>query len=376
MTKQVEIKRFLDTLEDIPCNSQVCLYGAGEGGSVFKQLLETKRKDVKIVCFIDDFKSGTRDRIRIVKAKDFFKVDNCDKLILITSSYWRDIDKRLCQLKINNYMIVNPSLFFASQIFTEEEERIYEVNFEKVKNLLSYTEDQRLYGLLIQSRKKTQQTSYSLYEYYLGSQKQAEYLDFINKKKINTIIEGGVFDGKNTLEFLRFLAQDGFLYGFEPFYEVYLESKNSTFLKNLSNVKIYPLALWRNKTQVMFLQDKDNKGGSRIVYKENLAEDEDIVYVEAISIDEFVADNHIEKIDYIKLDVEGAELEVLRGAQKTLTKHRPQLAVCIYHKKEDLFEIPLFLKATLKDYIHRIGHYSSTFWNTIWYAIPKEVYIY
>ena len=67
-------------------------------------------------------------------------------------------------------------------------------------------------------------------------------------------------------------------------------------------------------------------------------------------------------------------MQVLKGAIKTLKQDRPQLAVCIYHTKQHLFEIPLFLDKVLDHYQYRIGHYSSTFWDTVLYAIPDEVH--
>jgi len=97
--------------------------------------------------------------------------------------------------------------------------------------------------------------------------------------------------------------------------------------------------------------------------------------VQAISIDEFVAEYAIKKVDYIKLDVEGAELDVLHGAENTLLRDRPQLAICIYHRKEHLFSIPLYLDSILSGYRYHIGHYSPTFWDTVWYAIPEELTI-
>lgn len=69
---------------------------------------------------------------------------------------------------------------------------------------------------------------------------------------------------------------------------------------------------------------------------------------------------------------EGAELPVLQGARRTLVAHRPQLAISIYHSKQDMVRIPLWLESVLKGYRHFLGHYSSTYWDTVWYAVPEE----
>ena len=50
------------------------------------------------------------------------------------------------------------------------------------------------------------------------------------------------------------------------------------------------------------------------------------------------------KATYIKMDVEGSELESLKGSSKTIRKYRPRLAISLYHKPEDVFEIPVFLE--------------------------------
>lgn len=52
--------------------------------------------------------------------------------------------------------------------------------------------------------------------------------------------------------------------------------------------------------------------------------------------------------DFIKMDIEGAELAALKGGIKTITKCRPQLAISIYHSSEDFINIPLYLKDNLK----------------------------
>lgn len=58
-----------------------------------------------------------------------------------------------------------------------------------------------------------------------------------------------------------------------------------------------------------------------------------------IAIDDFVRDNEIEKIDFIKMDIEGAEPLALEGAIETIKKHKPKLAIAIYHNMDDMVNI-------------------------------------
>ena len=71
----------------------------------------------------------------------------------------------------------------------------------------------------------------------------------------------------------------------------------------------------------------------------------------------------------IKLDVEGAELESLKGAEKTILRDKPKLAVCIYHKPEDLTQIPLYIKNLVPEYKLYIRHHSNRFTETVLYAV-------
>lgn len=53
---------------------------------------------------------------------------------------------------------------------------------------------------------------------------------------------------------------------------------------------------------------------------------------------------------FIKMDIEGAEMDALRGMKHMLRSHKPKLAVCVYHKPEDLWEIPLFVHEMVPEY--------------------------
>jgi hypothetical protein len=78
-----------------------------------------------------------------------------------------------------------------------------------------------------------------------------------------------------------------------------------------------------------------------------------------------------EKASLIKMDVEGSELNSLKGAVNTIKAHRPILAVCVYHKPMDIIDIPLYLRETAPDYSFFLRMYHS-FDEIVLYAIPPE----
>jgi FkbM family methyltransferase len=73
----------------------------------------------------------------------------------------------------------------------------------------------------------------------------------------------------------------------------------------------------------------------------------------------------------LKLDIEGAELDALRGARELITRSHPRLAVCVYHRPEHLWEIPLFVRDMgpwYDFYLRSHGHYG---FDTVMYAVPR-----
>lgn len=79
------------------------------------------------------------------------------------------------------------------------------------------------------------------------------------------------------------------------------------------------------------------------------------------------------KVTFIKMDIEGAELDALHGAARIIQSQRPRLAICLYHKQNDMYDIPSYLLSLVKDYRFIIRHYSSNPWETVLYAhVPKN----
>lgn len=79
-----------------------------------------------------------------------------------------------------------------------------------------------------------------------------------------------------------------------------------------------------------------------------------------------------ERVDYIKLDIEGAEQAALKGAQQTILKSHPILAICIYHKAQDWYKVPEIVLAMRADYDVYLRHYMEGIYETVLYFLPKK----
>ena len=72
------------------------------------------------------------------------------------------------------------------------------------------------------------------------------------------------------------------------------------------------------------------------------------------------------------MDVEGAELEALKGARNLIERDKPKLAICLYHKDDDIWEIPYYIKKLVPEYKLYIRHYSNYQCETVLYAVCGE----
>nr|WP_275715342.1 FkbM family methyltransferase [Sulfurimonas sp. SAG-AH-194-L11] len=88
--------------------------------------------------------------------------------------------------------------------------------------------------------------------------------------------------------------------------------------------------------------------------------------VEVDTIDNIIK----EKVDFIKLDIEGAEQDAIDGAKQTILDSHPVLAICIYHKAEDWYKIPEVVLGIRDDYKVYLRHYMEGIFETVMYFIP------
>lgn len=90
------------------------------------------------------------------------------------------------------------------------------------------------------------------------------------------------------------------------------------------------------------------------------------------SINQIKLDEYFDYLPtFIKMDIEGYEIGALQGAKRIITTLKPKLAICIYHKPFDLFDIPLFLHSLVPEYKFKVRQHEKGFYGTVLYAYAE-----
>lgn len=173
-------------------------------------------------------------------------------------------------------------------------------------------------------------------------------------------------------------AIGGKVYAFEPQRRVFQMLCGNLAINNIFNVYTYCMALGTQSTHIEIEEvdytKKSNFGAFSLVNKTKHYESVNgsKQRIEMSTLDQFVRDNNIESVDFIKVDAEGMDIDVLEGGEKTLQQFKPHLCVEYINlgstKQEDTMEEG---KSRLSYYLSRIG-YDITIVNKNIHAIPKN----
>lgn len=92
-----------------------------------------------------------------------------------------------------------------------------------------------------------------------------------------------------------------------------------------------------------------------------------VTAIPVVALDDVCKD---EAVTFIKMDIEGSERNALLGSERTIARCKPKLAISIYHKPEDVWELPELILRMNPEYALYVRHYSLTAEDTVLYAIP------
>ena len=188
-----------------------------------------------------------------------------------------------------------------------------------------------------------------------------QYFDVFRPVDDEVVVDAGAYNGATALQFLEWghgKVKKVYSFEFDPENAKMCEEKLSPYSDKVILVK---KGTW-DKDETVFVK-AGGGGGSSVEAHGDVA-------VQLTAIDNVVGD---EKVTFIKMDIEGAELKSLMGARRTIVRDHPRLAICAYHKQEDLYQLPGYLLSLVPEYRFYLRHYGSNEWETVLYAeVPAK----
>ncbi|GGD39659.1 hypothetical protein GCM10012288_12090 [Malaciobacter pacificus] len=320
------------------------------------RLTKSVLKHIKVDGIIDDF-----TRVQSSRKKDVLKIQDIpkDSIILSTSSGSPlEVKNRLDEMGYTNFNYL--SFYRYSKFPLANPDFIIDFKDDYIKNKKEY---EKVYKLLEDEKSKEVFTkvinfkiSFDL-EFMEGftNNHEEQYFDkelIANIKNIN-FLDGGAYVGDTIPSIIKNFPDYNKIYCIEP-NSLHINIAKRDF-ENQRDIEFINCGLGAKKEVNL---DEDNSS------QNNCAHDYQALNINSI-------DNLInEKIDFIKLDIEGAEQDAIIGAKHTIKKYHPILAICVYHKAQDWYKVPKLVLGIRSDYKVYLRHYMEGIYETVMYFIP------
>lgn len=347
-------------------NHSIYLYGAGH---MCEEFLKYFKYPDDIVCVVDDYskkvtlkewnESIGREIVLTVNNNITEAIYGHQKpvWIIITSSQYGPINANIRKQGIDNVSFAWDfcaclDAEFSKAVIPGEKLIGHESETLQVCDLLSDDKSKEVYIEVLRRRRNGEAD----YSDVMSSDEQYFETGIMPISDTECIVDAGAFVGDTVLAFKRNFGGWKKVYCFEPDKGNYIRLQNN--VKDLKDCTCICAGVGKASGEMRFC----SLGGDN-----SRVDDfgEDIIMIKAI-------DNlQDSSISLIKMDIEGCEIEALKGAEKTIRQNTPKLAISIYHKPDDLWEIPLLISSWNAGYNFYIRHYSVMASETILYAIPK-----
>jgi FkbM family methyltransferase len=323
----------------------IIMYGTGDGAD--KILAVMKRYGLQPACFtksgnVSSFSMNVTFRdYQVMPFEEVERKFGADFIILLCFGTNKpEILERLYALA-EKYELYAPDVPVAGN---EDSWEIYdpeyiETHYEKIEKVRKLLADE-----------KSHEVFDGWLEYRLSGKidildkiatPREEMLSLLKFKENEVFIDAGAFKGDTAEEFLN--ATGGKftkITAIEPDAKNYMALRRKFYAYGSGIFAPLNAVAWSEDEPVEFTVKSGKAGGVGVKGGR-------VKQIQGVKIDT-LCDK--EAATYIKIDVEGAEAEVLKGAKSTITKHRPKMLVSLYHRNEDLFELPLMLHSFYPKY--------------------------
>ena len=349
-------------------NLPIAIFGTGKFAFDLKDALVSIGYDFR-------FFVNKRKYLKSLDIDDNFKVTDHlfskykDKIQLIVGVNNREVSiNKLISIFCDNSSI---DIFLPQDVFHIVEDKLgWRYWLSSINYLLAsdnFNKFRKAMSLLSDSLSK--ERLFSIYKYRLGL--MTEYSNFVDEENqyFNSIsipknnkriiyCDIGAFDGDTIKAALRDLSLSE-IYAFEPVSESF-KSLLKKFNSENIRYNFLPLGVSNQYKKTSFSNSDLSSESARIEENGN-------DFINTISLDESFNIN----FNFIKIDVEGFEKDVLLGAKKTIQRAKPVIAMSLYHNPYDLWELPILIKKILPEYKLYVRQHSFNTFECVLYCIPR-----
>jgi len=189
----------------------------------------------------------------------------------------------------------------------------------------------------------------------------------ISVKPGDYVIDAGACYGDVAFSYAHDAGPSGKVYSIE-----FMPDNLDIFHKNIAlnpelskRIQILETPIWSKPGVPVYFEK--TYGISTKVSMERMNNDDNVINTS--TIDQLVANGTIEKVDFISMDIEGAEVEALKGAENTLRKFKPKLAISLYHRPSDFRDIPEYIKSLNLGYKFYFNHFTMHIEESVLFCI-------
>ena len=338
--KEMHAERYARTMNDLFARKVPCGFFDAFGSVQWKinNALALKRSGLNLqyICVIDDsYRAKIQsDTTPIVTLKEFAALQQKPQYMFYIDSHWDTaFMPYFHRLGVNTFELADVRhMELRYDTFYQHLGEISEVY-----QLFDDAESRKTYRQALKTR-----VSSKLSDYHYAPEPQY-FLEPFFPVDGDIAIDGGAFDGGTAIDFV---GQGAKVYAFE------MDQKN--YQQILPRAKkhhftIENMGLSSEESTATYLSAG---AGSHM-----LGGGGGGVTAHFIDIDTYVKRQNLPRIDYIKLDIEGAELACLKGAAKSIVRWKPKMAISAYHKLEDIWTLALYIKSLRADYEFAFRHY-------------------
>jgi len=324
---------------------------------------KSTQKLIQIDGIIDDF-----TRVQKSRKKDILQIEDISStnsiILWVSTGSPLEVKNKLNKLNFRNFSYLafyrySNLINLAQPPFICDFKEDFTKNYEQYKKVYNLLEDEKSKEIFEKVLNFKISFDYNFMAGFTNNHTE-QYFDKEIIPKIDNIIflDGGGYVGDTLPNIID---------NFPNFKKIYLIEPNTLHIniakrdfENIKNIEFINCGLGCSKTKYTKIENIANNCNHNY-QAENID-----------TIDNILKEKIDFQLDFIKLDIEGAEQDAIDGAVNTIKKHHPILAICIYHKAQDWYKVPQKVLNIHSQYKIYIRHYMEGIYETVMYFIPNK----